>query len=137
MLQVFSTPLRALQLERGQATAAERFRTETYLKMVQCGSCPGSSFGASSEYVFSASIDLITRQGLAGGVRFDGWHHFGTFDDLRFDSVGDSLASPLSTEVARRLKGSYRLPHHFANLMIKVSAQSKGAAAWLGSRVLL
>jgi hypothetical protein len=128
MLQVFSTPLRALQLERGQATAAERFRTETYLKMVQCGSCPGSSFGASSEYVFSASIDLITRQGLAGGVRFDGWHHFGTFDDLRFDSVGNSLAK-LSTGVAQRLKGSYRLPHHFANLMIKVSAQ--GAAPGL------
>jgi porin len=43
---------------------------------------------------------------LAGGIRFGGWHHFGTFDDLRFDSVGNSLASPLSTGVARRLKGN-------------------------------
>ena len=34
---------------------------------------------------------------LAGGVRFGGWHHFGSFDDLRFDSIGNSLASPLST----------------------------------------
>lgn len=44
--------------------------------------------------------------GLAGGVRIGGWHHFGTFDDLRFDTVGHSLASPLSTGIARRLRGN-------------------------------
>lgn len=44
--------------------------------------------------------------GLAGGIRVGGWHHFGTFEDLRYDTAGNSLASPLSTGVARRLKGN-------------------------------
>lgn len=44
--------------------------------------------------------------GLAGGIRLGGWHHFGTFDDLRFDGNGKSLASPLSSRLARRLHGN-------------------------------
>ena len=44
--------------------------------------------------------------GLAGGVRVGGWHHFGTFEDLRFDTNGVSLASPLTTGMARQLKGN-------------------------------
>jgi porin len=44
--------------------------------------------------------------GLAGGVRFGGWHHFGSFDDLRFDTNGVSLASPLSNGIARRMRGN-------------------------------
>jgi porin len=32
----------------------------------------------------------------AGGLRFGGWHHFGKFNDLRFDTAGISLASPLA-----------------------------------------
>ncbi len=44
--------------------------------------------------------------GLAGGVRVGGWHHFGTFEDLRFDTSGVSLASPLTSGLARRLKGN-------------------------------
>lgn len=44
--------------------------------------------------------------GLAGGVRFGAWHHFGTFDDLRFDASGVSLASPLSNGIARRMRGN-------------------------------
>ena len=44
--------------------------------------------------------------GLAGGVRLGGWHHFGSFDDQRFDTTGQSLASPLSNRVARRLRGN-------------------------------
>jgi porin len=32
----------------------------------------------------------------AGGLRFGGWYHFGKFNDLRFDSVGVSLASPVA-----------------------------------------
>ena len=31
-------------------------------------------------------------RGLAGILRLGGWHHFGKFDDLRFDSAGFSLA---------------------------------------------
>jgi porin len=44
--------------------------------------------------------------GPAGGVRFGGWHHFGGFDDQRFASNGVSLASPLSSRVARRFRGN-------------------------------
>jgi len=44
--------------------------------------------------------------GLAGGVRVGGWHHFGTFEDLRFDTNGVSLASPLSSGLARPLRGN-------------------------------
>ena len=43
---------------------------------------------------------------LAGGVRFGGWHHFGSFDDLRFDTNAVSLASPLSNGIARRMQGN-------------------------------
>lgn len=34
--------------------------------------------------------------GPAGGLRFGGWYHFGKFNDLRFDSAGVSLASPIA-----------------------------------------
>jgi porin len=47
-----------------------------------------------------------TSRELAGGVRFGAWHHFGGFDDLRYDVNGFSLASPLSTGIARRLRGN-------------------------------
>jgi porin len=47
-----------------------------------------------------------TSRGLAGGVRFGAWHHFGRFDDLRYDINGFSLANPLSTGIARRLRGN-------------------------------
>jgi len=45
-------------------------------------------------------------QGLAGKIRLGGWHHFGSFDDQRFDSFGLSLASPSSTGIARRYRGN-------------------------------
>jgi len=44
--------------------------------------------------------------GLAGGVRIGGWHHFGSFDDMRFDVNGVSLASPFSNGLARRFRGN-------------------------------
>jgi porin len=44
--------------------------------------------------------------GLAGGIRVGGWHHFDRFDHLRFDINGFSLADPLSSGVARRLRGN-------------------------------
>lgn len=43
---------------------------------------------------------------LAGTVRLGGWHHFGRFDDLRFDAAGLSLADPLSSGIARRFRGT-------------------------------
>ncbi len=45
-------------------------------------------------------------RGLAGIVRLGGWHHFGKFDDLRFDHAGFSLAHPLSSGIARQFRGS-------------------------------
>lgn len=47
-----------------------------------------------------------TSRGLAGGIRFGAWHHFGRFDDLRYDINGFSLANPLSTGITRRLRGN-------------------------------
>jgi porin len=44
--------------------------------------------------------------GLAGGIRIGGWHHFGRFDDLRFDINGFSLADPISNGIVRRLRGN-------------------------------
>ena len=44
--------------------------------------------------------------GLAGGVRLGAYHHFGTFNDLRFDTLGLSLAHPASSGVARRFRGN-------------------------------
>lgn len=59
-----------------------------------------------SEFQYRYNQDASST-GLAGGIRFGGWHHFGTFDDLRFDTAGHSLASPLSTGIARRLRGNH------------------------------
>jgi porin len=44
--------------------------------------------------------------GLAGGVRLGAWHHFGKFDDLRFDTNGLSLADPFSAGIARSRRGN-------------------------------
>ncbi|WP_291867485.1 carbohydrate porin [Bradyrhizobium sp.] len=45
-------------------------------------------------------------RGLAGIVRLGGWHHFGRFDDQRYDDAGFSLADPLSSGAARRFRGT-------------------------------
>jgi porin len=44
--------------------------------------------------------------GLAGIVRVGFWHHFGLFDGQRFDTMGRSLADPLSNGIPQRLRGS-------------------------------
>ncbi|OQW55933.1 MAG: hypothetical protein A4S14_11110 [Proteobacteria bacterium SG_bin9] len=44
--------------------------------------------------------------GLASGIRLGAYHHFGTFNDLRFDTLGLSLADPASSGVARRFRGN-------------------------------
>src|SRR6185436_1359247 len=44
--------------------------------------------------------------GLAGILRLGFWHHFGDFDSQRFDAAGRSLADPLSTGIARKLRGT-------------------------------
>lgn len=75
--------------------------------------------------------------GLAGGVRLGGWHHFDRFDHLHFDINGFSLASPLSSGIARRLRGNegiyavldqqlYRPPGGDANSGVLLFAR----AAW-------
>jgi len=45
-------------------------------------------------------------KGLAGIWRIGFWHHFGDFDSQRFDANGLSLANPLSTGIAARLRGT-------------------------------
>lgn len=48
-------------------------------------------------------------KGLAGIVRLGAWEHLGSFADRRFDTVGTSLASPLSSGAARLLRGDWGL----------------------------
>jgi len=47
-----------------------------------------------------------TATGLAGMIRLGAWHHFGRFDDQRFDIAGRSLADPLGSGIARALRGN-------------------------------
>lgn len=42
----------------------------------------------------------------AGGIRIGAWHHFGMFDDLRFDRLGRSMADPASDGRARLRRGN-------------------------------
>ena len=46
--------------------------------------------------------------GLAGGIRLGGWHHFGGFDDRRFDTLGLSLASTFQHWHRTALPGKQR-----------------------------
>ena len=47
-----------------------------------------------------------TDTGLAGFWRVGFWHHFGDFDSQRFDTIGRSLADPLSNGIAAKLRGT-------------------------------
>ena len=47
-----------------------------------------------------------TDTGLAGIARVGFWHHFGTFDSQRFDAAGISLADPMGSGIAARLRGN-------------------------------
>jgi porin len=47
-----------------------------------------------------------TDTGLATTLKLGGWHHFGTFDDTRFDADGRSLADPASSGVAAQRQGT-------------------------------
>ena len=47
-----------------------------------------------------------TDTGLAGFWRVGFWHHFGDFDSQRFDTAGRSLADPLSSGIAAKLRGT-------------------------------
>jgi porin len=47
-----------------------------------------------------------TDTGLAGTIRLGFWHHFGDFENRRFDAAGLSLANPLSSGIPGRLRGS-------------------------------
>lgn len=58
---------------------------------------------AEAQYRYNQARDAA---GLAGGIRIGGWHHFGTFDDMRFDARGISLANPGSSGIARKLRGN-------------------------------
>lgn len=45
-------------------------------------------------------------RGLAGILRVGGWHYFGKVDDRRFDTLGLSLANPLSNGIPRQWRGT-------------------------------
>ncbi len=57
---------------------------------------------AEAQYAINQAVD---DPGLPGTWRIGAWHHTDRFDDLRRDAAARSLADPLSTGVARRLRG--------------------------------
>lgn len=72
---------------------------------------------------------------VPGVLKFGGWHHFGTFQDQRYDTAGVSLANPASTGVAGQLHSDdgvyavfeqrvYTVPHnddHGVGVFIRAS----------------
>lgn len=71
----------------------------------------GTNFRVNDPPLLMGEIQHRTHQekdsrGLARIVRLGGWHHFGKFDDQRFDGAGLSLAHPLSSGTARQLRGT-------------------------------
>jgi porin len=58
-----------------------------------------------SELQYRYNQDKHAR-GLAGTLKLGGWHHFGRFEDMRFDAAGVSLASPFSSGNARLFRGT-------------------------------
>lgn len=71
----------------------------------------GTNFRINDPPLLMAELQHRTNQekdsrGLAGIYRLGGWHHFGRFDDLRFDREGFSLAHPLSSGTARQFRGT-------------------------------
>jgi porin len=46
-----------------------------------------------TEFQYRYNQDPKTTS-LAGGIRVGGWHHFGSFEDLRFDTNGVRPGSP-------------------------------------------
>ena len=46
---------------------------------------------------------------LPGSYKLGGWYHSGAFDDLRYDTLGMSLAAPGSNGVPARHQGNYAL----------------------------
>jgi porin len=56
-----------------------------------------------AQYKYNQDKDAT---GLAGYWRLGYWHHFGEFDNQRFDANGLSLANPTSTGIPARMRGT-------------------------------
>jgi len=59
-----------------------------------------------SELQYDAALG---ESGLPGSYKIGGWYHSGTFDDLRYDTLGNSLASPASNGMPARHRGNFAL----------------------------
>ena len=67
-----------------------------------------------------------------GTVKLGSYHHFGGFDDLRFDGAGRSLADPSGTGIAHRRRGSDGVYAVVDQTLYREDADSdRGAAAFL------
>jgi porin len=58
-----------------------------------------------SEAQYGYNLDKQAT-GLARILRLGAWHHFGSFNDQRFDAFGFSLADPSSNGIAARRRGN-------------------------------
>lgn len=74
-------------------------------------------------------------KGLAGIWRIGFWHHFGEFDSQRFDSNGLSLANPLSTGIAAKLRGTSGLYGVVDHQLYRPAGGDKDSGISMFSRV--
>lgn len=70
--------------------------------------------------------------GLAGGIRLGAWHHFGRFNDQRFDL---SLADPLSSGIARRFRGNDGIYGVFDQQLYRPAGGDAASGVTIFSRV--
>jgi porin len=70
------------------------------------------------EFTFDEGALVLVEAGLswgqleqstaaAGSIKLGGWYHTGTFDNVRYDESGLSLANPLSTGIPQTLDGNW------------------------------
>lgn len=61
--------------------------------------------------------------GLDGKLKLGGWRHFGRFDDQRFDTIGISLANPVTSEVPASFAGNYGLYAVFEHKLLRINGE--------------
>ncbi|MEH3145526.1 MAG: carbohydrate porin [Methylobacterium frigidaeris] len=88
-----------------------------------------------AEAAYAYNLDPATWGGLIlgepGTVTLGGWHHFGRFDDLRRDTAGRLLASPLGSGLPRRLRGEDGLYAMIDQTILREPGQDQGLSAFV------
>ncbi|WP_298957770.1 carbohydrate porin [uncultured Methylobacterium sp.] len=88
-----------------------------------------------AEAAYAYNLDPSTWGGVIlgepGTVTLGAWHHFGRFDDLRRDSAGLPLASPLGDGVPRRLRGEDGIYAMIDQTLFREPGRDQGLSAFV------